>query len=131
MSIRIRFDGPPGPEGGRFVEVENEFGKSIKVGEWVEEGADWVLVLNLDNLKLEARVRELETELEQRAQVTKRWNCTPAERAVLGAIENEQKRLGDDPPYYHVESHSVFGRRIADAINSWLGAAPVGGYGRG
>lgn len=31
----IVFDGPPGPEAGRFVEVESATGKSIRFGEWV------------------------------------------------------------------------------------------------
>ncbi|MFZ4617718.1 MAG: hypothetical protein ACOYM2_16165 [Rectinemataceae bacterium] len=31
-AINILFDGPPGPEGGRFVEVEDGAGKSISVG---------------------------------------------------------------------------------------------------
>lgn len=34
--IDIVFDGPPGPESGRSVEVENEVGKAINVGEWVK-----------------------------------------------------------------------------------------------
>lgn len=34
--INIIFDGPPGPEAGRFVEVETDDGRSIEVGEWVE-----------------------------------------------------------------------------------------------
>lgn len=34
--IDIVFDGPPAPESGRFIEVENEAGASIKVGEWIE-----------------------------------------------------------------------------------------------
>ena len=44
--IRIVFDGPPGPEAGRFVEVENEHGQSINVGEW-RQRADglWELVI--------------------------------------------------------------------------------------
>lgn len=33
--IDIVFDGPPGPEAGRFVEVENLDGESINVGNWV------------------------------------------------------------------------------------------------
>jgi len=41
--IRFVFDGPPGPECGRFVEVENEKGESISIGEWVEEGKFWYL----------------------------------------------------------------------------------------
>ena len=35
--IQIVFDGPPGPESGRFVEVEDAWtGESIKWGEWIE-----------------------------------------------------------------------------------------------
>ena len=42
--IDIVFDGPPGPEAGRFVEVENESGASIGFGEWVErDDGFWAL----------------------------------------------------------------------------------------
>ena len=34
--INIIFDGPPGPERGGFVEVEDDDGHSINVGEWIE-----------------------------------------------------------------------------------------------
>jgi hypothetical protein len=34
--IDIVFDGPPSHESGRFVEVENSAGESIRIGEWVE-----------------------------------------------------------------------------------------------
>ena len=34
-SILIIFDRPPGPEAPRFIEVEDEHGNSISVGEWV------------------------------------------------------------------------------------------------
>ncbi len=41
------FDGPPGPESGRFVEVERD-GKSISAGEWVKrEDGYWVLRLGV------------------------------------------------------------------------------------
>lgn len=33
----VVFDGPPGPEGPRFVEVENEQRQSVRVGEWVPD----------------------------------------------------------------------------------------------
>jgi hypothetical protein len=33
--IDVVFDGPPAPEGPRFVEVENEDGRSIDFGEWI------------------------------------------------------------------------------------------------
>ena len=34
--VDIVFDGPPGPEAGRFVEVEDASGKSITLGEWLQ-----------------------------------------------------------------------------------------------
>ncbi len=37
-TIMVVFDGPPGHQSGRFVEVEDEQGHSINVGEWVERG---------------------------------------------------------------------------------------------
>lgn len=40
--INIRFKGSFG-EGLEFVEVENEDGESINVGEWEEDGEYWVL----------------------------------------------------------------------------------------
>jgi hypothetical protein len=36
--IDIVFDGPPGANPGRFVEVENESGESICAGEWIDRG---------------------------------------------------------------------------------------------
>jgi hypothetical protein len=41
--VDIVFDGPPSHESGRFVEVEDATGASIKLGEWVEKGAYWRL----------------------------------------------------------------------------------------
>lgn len=43
--LRIVFDGPPGPESGRFIECENSAGASVRCGEWVQEGTNWVLVV--------------------------------------------------------------------------------------
>lgn len=44
--IDIVFDGPPAPDGPRFMEVENNAGESINVGEWVERrDGYWVLRL--------------------------------------------------------------------------------------
>jgi hypothetical protein len=36
--LHIVFDGPPGPEAGRFVECETPDGRSINAGEWHERG---------------------------------------------------------------------------------------------
>jgi hypothetical protein len=42
----VIFDGPPSPEGPHFIEVDNDEGKSIKVGEWSKRADGlWALVL--------------------------------------------------------------------------------------
>ena len=35
-AVNIIFDGPPGPTAGRFVEVEDDAGNSLRIGEWIE-----------------------------------------------------------------------------------------------
>lgn len=48
--VDIVFDGPPSHESGRFVEVENSEGASIKFGEWVHrEDGYWALRINRDS----------------------------------------------------------------------------------
>lgn len=43
-TIDIVFDGPPGHDAGRFVEVEQPDGKSISLGEWLKrDDGYWVL----------------------------------------------------------------------------------------
>lgn len=53
QAINIVFDGPPGPEAGRFVEVETDDGASINIGEWVERpDGYWALrITELPNVK--------------------------------------------------------------------------------
>lgn len=42
--VDIVFDGPPGHEAGRFVEVENDKGESISLGDWKKrEDGYWAL----------------------------------------------------------------------------------------
>lgn len=55
--IDIVFDGPPGPTPGRFVEVEDADGKSIRVGEWVQRD-DFYWVLRLPDPDEIARLRQ-------------------------------------------------------------------------
>lgn len=44
--IDVVFDGPPGPDGIRFIEVEDESGCSISAGEWIERSDGfWALRL--------------------------------------------------------------------------------------
>lgn len=48
--IDIVFDAPPGPVSGTFVEVEDQTGESIKVGEWIER-SDGYWVLRIPSLR--------------------------------------------------------------------------------
>lgn len=42
--VDIVFDGPPGHETGRFVEVEDNKRRSIRYGEWIQrDDGFWVL----------------------------------------------------------------------------------------
>lgn len=44
--IRVVFDGPPGPESGRFVECENGEGHCIDAGDWRERPDGlWELII--------------------------------------------------------------------------------------
>jgi len=42
--LDVVFDGPPGPQSGRFIEVETNTGRSVSFGEWVKrEDGYWAL----------------------------------------------------------------------------------------
>jgi len=43
LPINIILDAPPFHDSGRFVEVETDDGKSIRVGEWIEKDGYWAL----------------------------------------------------------------------------------------
>jgi len=45
LELHVVCDGPPGPEAGRFVELEDESGKSLSFGRWEQRGDFWHLVL--------------------------------------------------------------------------------------
>lgn len=52
-TINIIFDGPPSHESGRFVEVENDAGESIRVGEWIDCGdGTWSLRIVADKFDI-------------------------------------------------------------------------------
>jgi hypothetical protein len=66
--VDIVFDGPPGPEPGHFVEVENSEGASIRFGEWVQRSDGyWVLRLHGYNLNGEMTASDAATEPNPRA----------------------------------------------------------------
>lgn len=51
--IDIVFDGPPGPEAGRFVEVESSDGRGMRFGEWVQRSDGyWALRIRPDDVEV-------------------------------------------------------------------------------
>lgn len=56
--LHIVFDGPPGPESGRFIEVETKGGFGIKAGEWKQRGKFWVLILTPEDFPTDEEERE-------------------------------------------------------------------------
>jgi hypothetical protein len=52
-NVCIVLDGPPAPESGRFIEVEDADGHSISIGRW-EQSSDgyWRLWLNAEQIVL-------------------------------------------------------------------------------
>lgn len=66
--IQIRFDGPPEHEAGRFVEVEDAQGASICIGEWRQDGDDWLLVMD-DPRALRAENERLTKDLANRDRI--------------------------------------------------------------
>jgi hypothetical protein len=58
--VDIVFDGPPGPEGNRFIEVEDANGKSIAFGEWIErKDGRWVLRITAADLQKPRRAVDI------------------------------------------------------------------------
>lgn len=77
--IRIIFDGPPGPTAGRFVEVENEKGESISVGEWKQDGQLWALEIGESTESQDPREK------------------SPHQQRVEEFMRNAQQDIGDAP----------------------------------
>ena len=74
--IDIVFDGPPGPESGRFVEAEDANGKSIRFGQWIERvDGRWVLRITAADFRKPRRavdVAEVQAALDRAAERVRR-----------------------------------------------------------
>lgn len=50
--VDVVFDGPPSHKSGRFVEVENSSGQSVKIGEWIDRGNGlWLLRIRDEDIR--------------------------------------------------------------------------------
>ena len=60
--LDVVFDGPPGPEAGRFVEVEDEREHGVSVGQWVDRGNGlWALriIVAANSTEIQSMVSEI------------------------------------------------------------------------
>src|SRR2546421_2894878 len=84
--IDIDFDGPPGPEGNRFIEVEDASGKSIAFGEWIErKDGRWVLRITAGDFRKPRRTVD-----------------TAKVQAALDRVAERVRREGPDDGRFHV-----------------------------
>jgi hypothetical protein len=75
---QIRFDGPPGPQSGRFVESEDADGKGINAGDWEEQpDGTWLLKLR-PHRQCECPPFEVMQEVG-----LDRWSCTGCGRSWM------------------------------------------------
>jgi hypothetical protein len=124
----IRFDGPPGPEAGRFVEAEIN-GESVNIGRWKQDGDDWLLILCLPSeaestdekdkgpVATEKRIKEL---CNQNYEDRDNWQvCEDKLRAAKRDIERTNESLAA------AEERE---QKLMDAVmqlrNRWYGLEP-------
>ena len=98
QKIRICFDGPPGPEAGRFVEVENEEHKSICFGEWVQEGDYWYLEFPDAQAALAEREIKLESMFEEGVRLAEVNGKLREQIAALARDNKNMASLNDSFP---------------------------------
>ncbi len=73
-TIDIVFDGPPAHESGRFIEVEDDCGNSIGVGEWVARNDGYWALRLPDHRALAAENTVMRKALEKIAEMyTPNW----------------------------------------------------------
>jgi hypothetical protein len=133
--IDIVFDGPPGPNPGRFVEVENESGESICAGEWIDRG-DGMWALRVVRGAGAADAQQAEKELSS----IRRDVIVPLERE-RDALERELRELRASKSERHTtheeivewcsefclanELASLIENRMAKAVRAFLAAMDV------
>ena len=97
--VHVVFDGPPGPDAGRFVECETPDGRGINAGEWHERGDGyWELRLTLAQPSPQAEVieRVRETLIEALAFVEKIEGQHDKHYLIGGKIAESLAALSSD-----------------------------------
>ena len=90
--VDIVFDGPPGPESGRFVEVEDANGRGFRLGEWVER-SDGLWALRIPNLTAREADVEMQMQAVRRALVRDNRDKTNTIRELQARVDELQEEL--------------------------------------
>jgi hypothetical protein len=69
--VDIVFDGPPGPVSGRFIEVEDAKGRSVRFGEWIERGEGQWVTADFEKMRV-IDVDEVDAALQRAAERVRR-----------------------------------------------------------
>jgi hypothetical protein len=90
--LHIIFDGPPGHESGRFVEVNDATGKSVNAGEWVENGPFWELIIQAPGAKPPLDPRDPD---HSRQGIFVNHNCSYCHNGELPCRQGDPNRCGN------------------------------------
>ena len=125
--IDVVFDAPPGPDGGRFVEVEDHNGKAISIGEWLESANGlWVL-----RIPMPMTLKEV-LSTQYQLQSTMNW---PTGTGEAGVKENllhvvvetvEALREINFKPWktkQHMVDHVALATELTDILQFWANTA--------
>ncbi|HAX82404.1 MAG TPA: hypothetical protein DCY40_07555 [Actinobacteria bacterium] len=97
-TIDVVFDGPPSHESGRFVEVEDDTGKGIRIGQWIDRGNGlWALriPINYRDEPPSHVIAQAARELDRAAEVIRRHVVAPdvAADSLASAFAETASRL--------------------------------------
>lgn len=131
MKIQIRFAKADPPNGDEFVEVEDEHGKSISIGEWQDDGRYRLLVLDPCSPPEGVQARTIEEAKRERDEFWRKrqevWRessrrVLAEERAKCRAERDAQvKRMLHKLYKAHPD---VFGEEALSYVYSYLGFDP-------
>ena len=89
-AINLIFDGPPGPDGPRFIECEDEDGNSFDVGQWFEESDG---TYSVDPEKTAEERKKIYARRKERAVPAREWIEKERERVETGGDIKEPVRV--------------------------------------
>ncbi len=118
--VDVLFDGPPAPVSGRFIEVEDESGRSINAGAWIDRDGYWALRIDTRSPGLDAASRVIAciSSTDAHSDAFNR-HADLSRRTSVGAAQERASAQADrdrDAFYRPGEWQSGYRQAIADAL---------------